>query len=83
MRADPRNENSLGLQNRRVHFHIQDVYVPTPAQVLAELHGQDMVHGRIIDLSDCGAEGDSFGVVEVDGLAQPVVVPIAKIIADE
>jgi hypothetical protein len=44
-----------------------------------ELHGDDLLQGKIIDSSDSGFQQDAFVVVEVEGLAQPVVVPMNRI----
>jgi len=44
-----------------------------------ELHGKDLLQGRVIDLSDSGNQSEAFAVVEVDGLTQPVVVPVKHI----
>jgi hypothetical protein len=44
-----------------------------------ELHGDDLLQGKIIDSSDSGLQQDAFVVVEVEGLAQPVVVPMNRI----
>lgn len=71
------------LRNQQVRFYIKDVYVPEPGQILAELHGQDLLQGRVIDLSDRGAERSVFAVVEVEGLSKPVVVPTARILGVE
>jgi hypothetical protein len=80
MHADPRNSDPGTLKNKYVHFHIHDAYVPEPAQILAELHGHDLLRGQIIDVSDDGTEPGAFVVVEVDGFSRPVVVPVAKIV---
>jgi hypothetical protein len=58
----------------RVNFRISDIYIPEPTQVLTELHGKDLLEGKIIDLSDSGAQGDPYAVIEVERLSQPVVV---------
>ena len=55
------------------------MYAPDPAQILMELHGDDVLQGRVIDLSDSGFQQDAFVVVEVEGLAQPIVVPMNRI----
>jgi hypothetical protein len=68
------------LNDKHVRFQIKDIYVPEPTEILVELHGQDSLHGRIIDLSDSGLQRDAFAVVEVEGLSRPVVVPVAKIL---
>jgi hypothetical protein len=67
------------VRNRWVNFKIKDVYVPDPAQILLELHGDDLLQGKIIDSSDSGLQKNVFAVVEVEGLAQPVVVPMDRI----
>ena len=67
------------MRNRWVNFKIKDVYVPEPGQILLELHGDDLLQGKIIDSSDSGFQQNAFAVVEVEGLAQPVVVPMNRI----
>jgi hypothetical protein len=68
------------LKDRWVHFMIRDVFVPDPLAVLTELYGRDLLQGRVLDVSDSGAERDAFAVVVVDGLQQPVIVPIERIL---
>ncbi len=64
------------MKNRQVQFAIQDVYFPESAAVLKELHGKTLVQGRVTELSEGGLDGEMFAVVEVEGLAQPVIVPV-------
>lgn len=70
----------MELRNRWVHFRISDVYLPDPRQLLVELHGNDVLEGRVIDLSDSGLETEAFAVVEVIGLGQRVIVPVERIL---
>jgi hypothetical protein len=72
-------DNVMVCRNQRIHFKIRDVYHPDPAQVLKELHGDDLLIGTIIDFSDSGMQVDAFVVVEVDGLEEPVIVPTERI----
>jgi hypothetical protein len=44
-----------------------------------ELHGEDMLQGKIIDISDSASQEDAYAVVEVEGLSQPVVVAMKHI----
>ena len=67
------------VRNRWVNFRISDVYIPDPAQILMELHGKDLLQGKVIDVSDSGTQQEAFAVVEVEGLKQPVVVPMNRI----
>jgi len=62
--------------NGEVRFAIQDVYFPEPEAVLKELHGKSMLEGRVLAMSKGGSEGEMFAVVEVEGLAQPLIVPV-------
>jgi hypothetical protein len=62
-----------------VHFGIYDVVFPDPIQILMALHGRDLLHGRVIDLSDSGMEEEAFAVIEVEGIEQPVIVPVARL----
>jgi hypothetical protein len=39
-----------------------------------ELHANDMLRGKIIDVSSSETHGEAFAVVEVESLSQPVVV---------
>ena len=48
--------------------------------MLFSLHGNDVLFGRVIDLSDTGALGASFAEIEVDDLEQRVIVPIDRIL---
>jgi hypothetical protein len=70
----------VDLKDRWVHFMIRDVYVPDPLAVLTELYGADLLQGRVLDVSDSGVKREAFAVVVVDGLKQPVIVPIEKIL---
>jgi hypothetical protein len=67
---------SKNVQNSWVNFRIRDAYVPEPVQILMELHGEDLLQGKIIDMSDSGSQDEQFAVVEVERLSQPVVVPM-------
>jgi hypothetical protein len=67
------------VRNRWVNFQINDIYIPDPSQILSELHGNDLLQGKVIDMSDGGTQLEAFAVVEVEGLKQPVVVPMNRI----
>ena len=58
-----------------VQFQIKDVLFPKPSEILLQLHERDSLQGRLVDLSDRGAEKDAFAMIRVHGLQQVVVVP--------
>jgi len=67
------------VRNSWVSFRICDAYIPEPVQILMELHGKDQLEGKVIDMSDAGFQEEAFAVIEVQGLSQPVVVPVKHI----
>ena len=69
----------MELKGRWVQFAIRDIYFPTPESVLLDIHGDDVLAGQILDVSDDGATKTAFVVVKVDQLKEPVVVPVERI----
>ena len=72
--------SDIQLKNRWVSFRILDVYIPDPMKILMDLHGGDVLQGKVIDLSDNGTEKEAFLVIEVKGIEQPVIVPSGRIL---
>jgi hypothetical protein len=70
---------SKNVRNSWVNFRICDAYIPEPVQILMELYGKDQLRGKVIDVSDASSQAEAFAVVEVEGLSQPVVVPMKYI----
>jgi hypothetical protein len=62
------------LRGRYVKFHLRDIHLPEPAVILQQLHGGDILQGRVVDFSDSGEEASAFVVIEVDGLHQPCIL---------
>jgi hypothetical protein len=71
----------MGLKDQRVQFKIRDVYHPDPTEVLLTLHGDDLLVGKVVDLSDSGMQRDAFVVVEVEGMAELMVVPVERLLS--
>ena len=70
----------MDLKNHTVNFRICDIFYPDCQQVLFGLHGNDILRGRVTDLSEAGALDSSFAEIEVDELEQKVIVPIDRIL---
>ncbi len=70
----------MELRNRLVHFKICDVYIPDPQTLLLQLHGDDILHGKVVDLSDGGTEEATFAIVDVEGITQSVIIPTGRIL---
>ena len=70
----------MDLKNHTVNFRICDIFYPDFQQLLFCLHGNEVLQGRVIDLSEgSGLEG-SFAEVEVDQLEQRVILPVDRIL---
>jgi hypothetical protein len=54
--------------------------MPSPQELLEGLYGEQILQGRVIDLSDNGSPDEVFVVVEVDGAANPVIIPAKNIL---
>lgn len=69
------------LVGRRVQFRVRDVHLPDAAVVLDQLHGNDLLQGRVIEFTERAIDGGLFLVIDVDGLLQPVVLASASVTA--
>lgn len=70
----------MDLRNQHVHFKISDIYIPDPHLLLWQLHGDDLLQGTVIELSDSGLQQEAFAVVQVEGIEQPMIVPVNRIL---
>jgi hypothetical protein len=70
----PTLESSSALKGRWVSFRVEDSLLPSPADLLLELHSDDRLHGQVVDVSDDGSREGVFVVVRVPRVVEPVVV---------
>jgi hypothetical protein len=70
----------VDLKNHTVNFRICDIFYPDCQQILFQLHGNDVLQGRVLDLSESGAIDGSFVEIQVEGLAEQVIVPLERIL---
>jgi hypothetical protein len=69
------------LKGRTVRFRVRDIYHPQPASILHELHDEEQLRGRVLDLSDCAQPaGSPFVVVKVAGLRRECLVPVDRLL---
>lgn len=73
----------VDLLDQQVRFKVADIHTPHPLAVLYELHGNDLLEGRVVDLSDSGELKEVFAVVEVEQMRQFLIVPVARLVIDE
>jgi hypothetical protein len=70
----------VDLKNHMVNFRICDIFYPDCQQILFQLHGNDVLNGRVIDLSESGMVDGSFVEIQVEGLLERVIVPLERIL---
>jgi hypothetical protein len=60
---------------------MRDVHMPDARDVCLELHANDILQGRVLDITDSGATKRAFAVVEIEGVERHVIVPMEQIIS--
>lgn len=73
----------VDLIDQQVRFKVADIHTPHPLVVLYELHSNDLLEGRVVDLSDSGELKEVFAVVEVEQVRQFLIVPVARLVIGE
>lgn len=73
----------VDLLDQHVRFKVADIHTPHPLVVLYELHGNELLEGRVVDLSDSGELKEAFAVVEVEQVRQFLIVPVARLVVGE
>lgn len=74
------SEQFIFLLNRFVRFKVSDVAIPGPQEVINELYGRDIVQGKVVDLTENGAQERAFIVVKVEGMKDFLILPAEKVI---
>src|SRR5262245_8300470 len=74
------NSSPETMKGRHVEFRVLDIHLPEPIAVLHELHDDEVLEGTVVDVSGSGCEGPAFLVVEVNGLHQPCVLAMERIL---
>lgn len=69
----------MELQDRWVNFRIADVFEPNPKSLLLDLHGSDLLQGRVLGVTDNGEPGGVFVLVQVEGIDRMLIVPVSRI----
>ena len=70
----------MDLKNQTVNFRICDIFYPDYQQVLFGLHGNDVLKGRVIDLSESGTADGAFVEIAIDELDELLIVPLDRIL---
>jgi hypothetical protein len=78
--VDRKWQRALELRNRWIHFKVRDVYFPDVEKVLCDLYGNNVLQGKVVDVSQGASPDERFAVVSVEGLDQQIVVPVHRIL---
>lgn len=62
-----------------VTFRIADVLHPDQLTILNELHREDTLQGKVVAFSNGDQPDQAFAAVEVEGIEQKLIVPLASI----
>jgi hypothetical protein len=73
--------NAPDIRGRLVNFNVRDVYIPDPREILVELYANDILQGRVLDLTDSGTNKKAFVVVEVERVSRHLIVPMERILS--
>ena len=76
-----RSMEGLPRENTLIRFRISDVYLPPPREILEELHGHDILEGRVISVTR-NAEGMIFVIADVKEAETPMIIPVESIISN-
>jgi hypothetical protein len=68
------------LMNRFVRFKVSDVTIPAPQEVVTELYGEDIVLGKVVDITESGTQAQTFIVVKVEAMKDVLILPAEKVI---
>jgi len=62
-----------------VRFRLANVVCPDSEIILEKTTGYLELTGRVVLLSDAGKEKNYYAVVEVNGIAAPLIVPVNQV----
>jgi hypothetical protein len=74
------SSQSRAMIDRWVHFRIRDVFHPEPAALLDRLHGDDILQGRVIEMTKSSTDDQAYVVVEVPDMAWQLIVRVDRVL---
>ena len=74
---------SVDLRDHYVQFRLADIYLPDPVAVTYELHSNDLLRGKVVEMSDSGEHKAAFVVVAVAEVQHHLIVPVDRIVVEE
>jgi hypothetical protein len=62
-----------------VDFDVLDAFNPTPAEVLMQRYAQQILQGRVVDVTSDAGRSEDYAVLRVGGVRDFVIVPCRKL----
>ena len=66
-----------------MQFRLGDIYLPDPLTVIYELHSNELLRGKVIEMSDSGERKGAFVIVAVDDIPHRMIVPVDRVTVEE
>jgi hypothetical protein len=73
----------VDIRGQYVQFRLSDIYLPDPICVIYELHRDDLLRGKVIEMSDSGELKSAFVVVTVDDFPHRIIVPVDRVVLEK
>jgi len=70
----------VDFKNRLVNFRIIDVYHPEPQELLMRFFGKTVLQGEVREVTGQPGGSDTYLLVHVRDLPEPVIVPMHSIL---
>ena len=71
---------SVGLKfGQEVRFQLSQVVCPEQDRLIEKITEGLEITGRIVYLSDGGEQKDYYAIVEVSGIATPLIIPVSHL----
>ena len=62
-----------------VRFQLSNIVCPERPQVLEKITSHLNLTGKVVQLSDAGNQRDFYAIVQVSGIASPLIVPVSRV----
>ena len=70
----------MDFRNRLVNFRITDVYHPEPQELLSRMFGRTVLQGEVREVTGQPGDPESYLVIQLRDLPEPVIVPVRSIL---
>ncbi len=66
-------------RGKKCRFKLADVICPDQQHAVLQITPGIELSGEIVSLSDYGDQPDRFAIIEVEGIASPLIVPVERL----